>query len=481
MTRGSYAGGMNGERTRRQLIGGATGLASILAVGAGTGVYGVSAQVQTQQTPARTTTSWPMYQADAHNSGVHRTTGPTEPVEAIWKFEADDALKTQPIVADGTVYVPSMDGKVYAVAASTGSERWSIGTNGSLDATPAITNGILYVPTNQGTVLALSAGTGSGQWKASLPRSNASSLTAAAGDIYVSTDGNDRIHGSLSKLDGGTGDELHLEREAYFDHYTSLVTDAAVYLSVYNGNRFIGYDRDNWSKTFQTSGENERFTYHSGTLYTAGDRTGIVRAIDAETGKTDWTFSNIQATSNPPVYYDDTLYVTTTADNKIHAIDPSIGTRQWEQQVEGTPTTPVAADGTIYFGAADNQVYAYDAVSGERRWTYITGNSIVAPPSIVDGTLYVTSTDNVLYALREEGQVSPGDVNGDGNPAHDLDEDGLYEDVNGDGAFTIVDVQALFANLDSDAVQNNPSKFDFNGDGKVDVTDVQALYALLED
>ncbi|WP_080510664.1 outer membrane protein assembly factor BamB family protein [Halorubrum kocurii] len=62
------------------------------------------------------------------------------------------------------------------------------------------------------------------------------------------------------------------------------------------------------------------------------------------------------------------------------------------------------------------------------------------------------------------------------SPVTDPDSDGLYEDVNGDGDYSIVDVQALFANLDSDAVQQNPEKFDFNDDGSVTITDVQALF-----
>jgi len=67
-------------------------------------------------------------------------------------------------------------------------------------------------------------------------------------------------------------------------------------------------------------------------------------------------------------------------------------------------------------------------------------------------------------------------VNGFPESPTDPDDDGLYEDVNGDGEFNIVDVQALFANLDDETVQNNPDKFDFNQDGEVDVVDVQKLY-----
>ena len=70
------------------------------------------------------------------------------------------------------------------------------------------------------------------------------------------------------------------------------------------------------------------------------------------------------------------------------------------------------------------------------------------------------------------------------NPPQDLDNDGLYEDIDGDDEFDIFDVQALFENLDSDAVQNNPEEFNFNEDEnpeEVGIFDVQALFNRLED
>jgi DNA-binding transcriptional ArsR family regulator len=63
-----------------------------------------------------------------------------------------------------------------------------------------------------------------------------------------------------------------------------------------------------------------------------------------------------------------------------------------------------------------------------------------------------------------------------GAAARDLDGDGRYEDVNGDGRATVADVQALFANWDTPPVQNDPAAFDFNADGRVSMADVQRLF-----
>jgi hypothetical protein len=78
-----------------------------------------------------------------------------------------------------------------------------------------------------------------------------------------------------------------------------------------------------------------------------------------------------------------------------------------------------------------------------------------------------------VFTIQDESPPPVGEFE---NAPTDPDEDGLYEDINGDGTFDIVDVQALFANLNDDAIQNNPDAFDFNGDGQVDVVDVQRLF-----
>jgi subtilisin family serine protease len=64
-------------------------------------------------------------------------------------------------------------------------------------------------------------------------------------------------------------------------------------------------------------------------------------------------------------------------------------------------------------------------------------------------------------------------------PPRDLDFDGRYEDVNGDGEFTVVDVSAFFKNYRGVTVQSNPTMFDFNGDGVVTIVDVSRLFLSL--
>jgi hypothetical protein len=61
----------------------------------------------------------------------------------------------------------------------------------------------------------------------------------------------------------------------------------------------------------------------------------------------------------------------------------------------------------------------------------------------------------------------------------DIDGDGLYESMTPGDTVSILDVQALFKNLDSECVKNNPEAFNFSGTDPDEVTmlDVQALFS----
>ena len=106
------------------------------------------------------------------------------------------------------------------------------------------------------------------------------------------------------------------------------------------------------------------------------------------------------------------------------------------------------------------------------------GTGSLAPGDYTHGIFSENDSETATLSVTEadEGQEGPPIVGNFENPPADPDDDGLYEDVNGDGEVTIVDVQALFANFDGETIQNNSELFDFNGDGSVDVVDVQKLY-----
>jgi hypothetical protein len=65
----------------------------------------------------------------------------------------------------------------------------------------------------------------------------------------------------------------------------------------------------------------------------------------------------------------------------------------------------------------------------------------------------------------------------------DLDCDGNYDDLDGDGELTIMDVQTLFDHRNDEQLESNAQLYDFadTGDDRISIFDVQALFAMLKD
>ncbi|ERH10235.1 MAG: hypothetical protein J07HX64_02007 [halophilic archaeon J07HX64] len=143
-----------------------------------------------------------------------------------------------------------------------------------------------------------------------------------------------------------------------------------------------------------------------------------------------------------------------------------------------------------------------DALLPLERRTYLmslaagasaTGGAAGGTAAASDGTVEQENTAEkqnledtwVGYGRGEYGSGLYGDV---GPPAissgplpTDPDNDGLFENVNGDGEFSIFDVQTFFQNFEKEEVQRYAPFYNFSGDDDIDVTifDVQSLFVKL--
>jgi len=129
----------------------------------------------------------------------------------------------------------------------------------------------------------------------------------------------------------------------------------------------------------------------------------------------------------------------------------------------------------------DEVVLARITVRGEADGTSelaLTGENAYVNDSDQE---YDVSLNNATVQVRDPGGPGSGlDVTGNGLPATDPDNDGQYEDIRGDGRFTVVDISALLQNRAAIG-PSVASLFDFNSDGQFSVVDVSALLKQLPD
>ncbi len=107
---------------------------------------------------------------------------------------------SSPAAAKGIVYVGSGDGNVYAFDAATGTEQWTAPTGGTVDSSPAVVNGVVYTGSEDGNVYALSARTGALRWSTPTGGAIVGSAAVANGTVYIGS-----FDGNLYALDSKTG------------------------------------------------------------------------------------------------------------------------------------------------------------------------------------------------------------------------------------------------------------------------------------
>jgi len=101
---------------------------------------------------------------------------------------------------------------------------------------------------------------------------------------------------------------------------------------------------------------------------------------------------------------------------------------------------------------------------------FVDDENLNVTPDIELGRLKVVATSTGLFAI--------GDL---ANARRDLDDDGLYEDINGDGKLAPEDVFLFAFNFDNEVIQMHGEYFDFDGDGDVDFDDAATLTRLIEE
>ncbi len=160
---------------------------------------------------------------------------------------------------------------------------------------------------------------------------------------------------------------------------------------------------------------------------------GVVTAIDAETGKTMWSrmFGSPDRATLPVKTNDEMVFL--ASGMKLYAIHKASGEPLWTVDLPHHPSTSPEVDEThIYIGTVEGSVYAYDLselnrlfqerllpnyIHQARLWRYQAPSEIVSPPvsngeavvfASFSGLLYSVSTsDRSLYYQFETADREP--------------------------------------------------------------------------
>jgi len=260
--------------------------------------------------------------------GVSKVVIEKTPYALLWSFKTNGSIYSSPAIGpDGTVYIGSDDGNLYALNPD-GTVNWKFETAWCIRSTPAISpDGTLYFVSDDGFLYALDTKSllKRLKWKVNIgiPFSNWFSRSSPAigsdGTIYV---------GSFDRNLYAITPDGKLKWK--FSTNDLLVSSPAV------GN--------------------------DGTIY-VGSYDDNLYAI-APDGKLKWRFSTgNDVASSPAIGSDGTIYVG-RVDRNLYAITPDGKLKWWFSTGNYVSSSPaISASGVLYFGSQDGRIYAIQTTS----------------------------------------------------------------------------------------------------------------------
>ena len=334
------------------------------------------------------------------------------PLEERWTFDAGAGFgAVSPLIADEILFVATRRGEVIAVELESGRRAGQASFGESIEGTPVLDAGMLFVPVGWGrrALIGYDLLRGSTMWKVDGAPINAGLITFADVVIAADSDGMVRAH---AKSDGAIDWEVNLGDGVGVKASPVLAGDVVIVAD--DQGRIAALNPANGSPTWSATvgapvlataaSDGETlfvpttrgrmialrvadgqllWTYEAGTVnpYLAspavsdgrvvfGGSDGMVRAVDASTGKLLWSTEVEAAVTAAPLIAADVVYVGTMR-SELLALDRSTGALLWEHELDGRMKSAFAATGNSLIVLAEPKTVHLFEMSGE---SYVLGH-----------------------------------------------------------------------------------------------------------
>lgn len=246
--------------------------------------------------------------------------------ELKWKFKTGDVIHASPAYADGVLYVGSWDSNFYAVDAATGKEKWRfhggedplIHNQVGFQSSAAVADGVVYVGCRDSNLYALEAATGKEKWRFNNEMSWViSSPAVAEGKVFFATSDSSLYH----VAEAATGKSLLKQLDKAYMFSSPTVAGDVVLIGVLNGS-LVARDRN--------SGE-------------------LLWEFQTEASKQNkgWVLTADRKFNGPMLYSSSWREAPTVSTDRQFSIGAIF-------------STPLVANGVVYFGSTDGNLYAIE-------------------------------------------------------------------------------------------------------------------------
>lgn len=339
---------------------------------------------QQRQRAALALNAWPMFHRSPSHSGA-TDMDMTPPLKQAWSFSTKGPIMGSPVVADGTVFVGSRDGNLYALDAKRGSEQWRLRTADRIESTPVVSRHQVFVGSHDGKVYAAAADTGRRLWQRDLRSPIRSSVTEADGRLFVG----DRA-GHVVALSLDSGEPLWEAQTRAEVSSIPAVSNGIVVVGSWDGSLYA-YSAQSGEKLWEHATEGPVASSPAidyGVVYCGSDD-GFLYSLSLDTGEVYWRVKlGSQLRSSASLAND--RVVIGCVDGRIVCLSTADGDPVWSvQSAEEVLASAAIAGNVVYIGSKDGAFYALALDSGETLWRHQTAYGVYSSPAIADGILYI--------------------------------------------------------------------------------------------
>jgi polyvinyl alcohol dehydrogenase (cytochrome) len=408
---------------------------------------------------------WKMYQRDpAHTAtatGSRIDTGNVSTLMESWRFATDGWITGTPVIANGTVYIGSWDGKMYALRESDGQPVWNFNAGNytdnrctpatmGIDSTAALSDGKLYFGAGNAKLYALDAATGNLIWQSQLGNPDDAYHIYASpmvfdNKIYVGLAShcvNPCVRGKVVCVDANSGNILWTfftapEGSLGGGVWSSCAVDPnrrTIYVGTGNycsgddtySSTVLALNADSgslvWSFKRVPPGDKNNFDFGASPVLfdvvgipalVIGSKNGHCYAVHRQTGELLWDTvisdgNSVGGTISSPAAANGMVFmgaIVQTRTGKVVGLDARTGAIVWEaQQPDGIIGAASVAGGAVFIGGSDGTVRAYDAQNGNQLWSVNRGR-INAGISITQDRIFVGSVNGSVYSFGLAGII----------------------------------------------------------------------------
>jgi len=325
-----------------------------------------------------------------------------------WRFYLAASSKVTPAVADGVVYVGANDGKLRAIDAESGKERWVVDTRAEILAEPLVAGGKVFSANGLGVVTAYSL-TGEKQWSFTAPDAVYSGPVMAEGKVIFGCN-----NGWLYALDAATGKRAWVNSDGtYAVESKPFVWNGKVYYGAWD--QYVRcVNAADGKLVWRQLGEGSRIARGAKRYYSPADampvvaegkvmiadRNMMLSILNAETGTVVDSMRRVSATG---LSEDGKFVYLRRTDGDLTKID-SAGKELWSTPAHlgAIPTAPTEKNGVVYVCSGKGTVSALAADTGKILWQYQASPQLFVMSSVAcDGAnAYVTAFDGSLTAIK---------------------------------------------------------------------------------